>query len=219
MNREEFIKKLNEDEEWAPGWDIIDTEFERIYPGQKPEHFATNIHERAIFGGDQVLDGYSVYTSEKGYKHIVTYGMTTLYADEQAFGGDYNGWGYEMTIKLKEDKSEDCMWAINMLSNLAGYTDKSEKFFESMQYVKGNGSSLHVGVDSKITALISISDTEAESKDTIYGKTEFIQFVGITEQELQKILEDYSNLELLVQRMKEDNPDMVTDMRREKSYI
>ncbi len=43
------------------------------------------VHDSAGFGGNEYLDGYSVYTSPKGYKHLVTYGMTVLYADEEAF--------------------------------------------------------------------------------------------------------------------------------------
>lgn len=39
-----------------------------------------------------------------------------------------------MTIKLKEESNEDCMWAINMLSNLARYTYTKDKFFEPMQF-------------------------------------------------------------------------------------
>ena len=111
------------------------------------------------------------------------------------------------------------MWAIALLSNLARYTYNSKKRFEPMQFVKGSGASLRLGTDSKITSIITILDTEAEEKDTIYGKTKFIQFVGIMEEELQKIIGDRSNIELLVQRMKEDNPDMVTDMKREKAYL
>ena len=65
---------------------------------------------RAIFGGDCYLDGYSIYDSPKGYKHIVTFGMTELYADEESFGGEWNKWGYEMTIKLREKEPEDCLW-------------------------------------------------------------------------------------------------------------
>ena len=48
---------------------------------------------QGIFGGDCYLDGYSIYDSPKGYKHIVTFGMTELYADEESFGGEWNKWG------------------------------------------------------------------------------------------------------------------------------
>ncbi len=220
MTKEEFLKRIQEDENYSPGWQAIDDAFEKLYPEQEPDHFGTLITSRAIFGGEEYLDGCSVYTSPKGYKHLVTYGMTVLYGDEEAFGGEWNGWGYEMTIKLREDDTKNCKWAIDMMSNLARYTYKSERFFEPNQYVKGNGTSLHIGEDSMITALLLINDTEAETQISVYGKTEFIQLVGITESEIQAIIEDRSNVKKLIERMKSDgNEDLVTDMRRTKSYL
>lgn len=220
MTKEEFLKHLKDDEEYSPGWQAIDNAFEKLYPGQKPDHFGTTSQSRAMFGGDEYLDGFSVYSSPKGYKHIVTYGMTVLYGDEDAFGGEWNGWGYEMTIKLNENDTESCMWAINMMSNLARYTYKTERFFEPNQYVKGNGTSLHIGENSLITALLLVNDTEVESQLSVYGKTDFIQLVGITESEIQAIIEDKNNIPKLIELMKADgNEDLVTDMRRTRSYL
>lgn len=220
MTKEEFLKRIKEDETYAPGWQAIDDAFEALYPGQQPEHFGTLLPSRAALGGNEYLDGFSVYSSPKGYKHLVTYGMTVLYGDEEAFGGEWNGWGYEMTIKLKEKDTANCMWAIDMLSNLARYTYKTERFFQPNQFIRGNGSSLHIGSDSLITALLLVNDTEAEPQMSVYGKTEFIQLVGITEAELQAVMEDKSNIPVLLRRMKEDgNADLVTDMKRQKSYF
>ena len=220
MTKEEFLKRIKEDETYAPGWQAIDDAFEALYPGQQPEHFGTLLTSRAALGGDEYLDGFSVYSSPKGYKHLVTYGMTVLYGDEEAFGGEWNGWGYEMTIKLKEKDTSNCMWAIDMLSNLARYTYKTERFFQLNQFIRGNGSSLHIGSDSLITALLLVDDTEAEPQMSVYGKTEFSQLVGITEAELQAVMEDKNNIPVLLRRMKEDgNVDLVTDMQRQKSYF
>lgn len=219
MTREEYVKRMNEDAEWAPGWDAIEGEFARLYPGQTPAHYGTEIHARAIFGGDNFLDGYSLYDSGKGYQHIVTYGMSELYTNEEAFGGEYSRWGYEMTIKLKETDPGSCLWAIDMLSNLARYTYRSERFFEAGECVPGNGTSLHVGTDSSITALITVNDTSAHTLDTLHGKVEFIQFVGITEEELNAIRKDEGNIARLIERMSEENPELITDMGRKKSYL
>lgn len=220
MTKEEFLKRMQEDETYAPGWQAIDDAFDTLHPGQQPEHFGTLLPSRAALGGDEYLDGFSVYTSPKGYKHLVTYGMTVLYGDEEAFGGEWNGWGYEMTIKLKEKDTANCMWAIDMLSNLARYTYKTQRFFQPNQFIRGNGSSLHVGSDSLITALLLVNDTEAQPQMSVYGKTEFLQLVGITEAELQAVMEDKSNIPALLRRMKEDgNADLVTDMKRQKSYF
>lgn len=91
MTKEEYIRKLNADNEWAPGWD--------------------------------------------------------------AFGGEYSRWGYEMTMKLREDTPEKCLWAMNMLSNIARYTYKSGNYYDPEECVPGNGTSLHVGTDSLITVI------------------------------------------------------------------
>ena len=220
MTKEEYIEKKNNDEEWSPGWDAIEEEFSRLYPGVEPAHYGKSIQSRAMFGGDEFLDGFSVYTNNNGYQHIVTFGMTELYTDEEAFGGEYSRWGYEMTIKLKEDKPEDCLWAMDMLSNLARYTTyKSEKYFDPEESVQGNGTSLHMGTDSMITALITVEDTTAKKLNTVHGEVSFIQMVGITEDELNAIKEDRNNIHKLIEMMKKDNPELITDMKRNFSYL
>ncbi|MEE0264404.1 MAG: suppressor of fused domain protein [Acutalibacteraceae bacterium] len=219
MTKEEYIKRMNEDKEWAPGWDAIQDEFERIYPQIEPSHYASLMTSRAIFGGDEFIDGYSIYNSGKGYQHIVTFGMSELYADEEAFGEEYSKWGYEMTMKLKADKAEDCLWALDMISNLARYTFKSKNFFEPEEYIAGSGTSLHIGTESMITALITVADTSAETQDTVHGELGFIQLVGITEAELTAIKEDGNNLKVLIELMKKDNPELITDMDRNFSYL
>ncbi len=219
MTAEQFRAKLEQDPEWAPGWEAIESAFEKLYPGQEPSHYGTNMIARAMFGGDCYLDGYSIYDSPRGYKHIVTFGMTELYADEEALGGEWNNWGYEMTIKLAEAENDGCMWAIDVLSNLARYTYTEKRYFEPFQYIAGNGSSICLDRDSRITALMTVYDTEAEAVDTVYGKTEFIQLVGITERELDQLKADRENARVLYERMKRDNPFLVTDLNRMESYL
>ena len=129
MTLEEFREKWEENEDWAPGWDALEESFDRLYRGQKPTHFGTLLPSRAAFGGNEYLDGYSMYQSPKGYKHLLTFGMSELYAEEEALGGEYSKWGYEMTVKLKEKEEKECMWAVDMLSNLARYTFQNNAFF------------------------------------------------------------------------------------------
>lgn len=53
---------------------------------------------------------------------------------------------------------------------------------------------MHIGADSSITALLLVNDTEAKPQVSVYGKTEFIQLVGITESELKAIIADCNNI-------------------------
>ena len=66
MTREEYIRKMKEDNEWAPGWDVIEAEFSRLYPGQEPQHYGTSFQSRAMIGGDEYLDGFSGYRNPTG---------------------------------------------------------------------------------------------------------------------------------------------------------
>ncbi len=219
MTKREYVKRMKEDSEWAPGWEAIETEFARLYPGVKEAHFGTALQYRAACGGNDFLDGFSVYTSDKGYQHIVTFGMSALYADSKAFGKEYSKWGYEMTMKLKEETPNDCIWAMEVLSNLARYTYKSGRYFDPFQCIPGDGTPLHAGTESMITALITVDDTIAKAQDTPHGKLGFVQLVGITQAELNVIKEDIDKIPELVNLMKKDDPELVTDMTRSFSYF
>ncbi len=217
MTFEEFKKKA-EDEDWAPGWDAIESVFEKLYPNTEPMHYGTDMTKRAMFGGNQFLDGYSFYRSPKGYWHLVTFGMTHLYVEEDAFGGEWNKWGYEMTMKLTAGDINDCLYAADLLGNIARYTYNTEKYFEPFHFINCNGS-VNAAVESDITALLAVFDTEAESIDTVYGKTDFIQFVGITSEEYKMLSENPSKAVELAERIKADYPDLTTDLKRTSSYI
>ena len=106
-----------------------------------------------------------------------------------------------------------------MLSNLAYYTYTEKRFFEPFQFIAGDGGSINRDRDSQITALMTVYDTEARGVDTIYGRTDFIQLVGITERELDLLKADRENARVLYERMRAENPHLVTDLNRTKSYL
>ena len=218
MTLEEFREKAK-DEEWAPGWDAIESVFKELYVEQNPAHYATDFTKRAMFGGTEYIDGYSVYKSANGYQHIVTFGMTELYADEESLGGDYSRWGYEMTMKLPCENANDCLWAIDLLGNLGRYTYSKGSWFEPGHFMSNMGQPIKSGSDSLLTAILAVEDTEAKGIDTIYGRVDFLQFVGITNEEYEMLKADPSKAMLLAEAMKKDNPFLVTDINRKKSYI
>ncbi|RDU65704.1 Suppressor of fused domain protein [Helicobacter didelphidarum] len=225
MDLEAYKKKAQEQEDWSPGWEAIDNAFKIIYPHQKPRHYATNLKTRANLGGDQYLDGYSIYMSEYGYQHVVTYGMSELYCNEESFGGKWSGWGYEMTFKLVAENLQNSLWTLNMLANLAFFTNTQESYLEKLQFIVGDGKSLDRTTESAITGLIVTHDTEISGVDTPHGRLEFLQLVGITQKELEWIMqyqeteENTKKIQELIYRMQDDNPYLATDMKRTKNYV
>lgn len=218
MTKEQYIKTMKEIEEWAPGWMAIEEEFDSLYPGQEPTYYDTTIESRVMFGGIEFLEGFSIYDMGNGCYHIVTFGMSQLYPDEEAFGGEYSRWGYEMTMKLKADSADDCLWALDMMSNLARYTYTSKHWFDPYECIHGD-TPLHEGTDTRLTSVVTVADTSAHTLDTVHGKVGFIQLVGITEEEYQAIQEDRENIHKLIDLMKKDNPELIMDMDRTESYF
>lgn len=220
MTFKEYKDHLKEDETWAPGWDAIDDNLKKLYGDQEAKHYGTQITSRAIFGGEEYLDGYSFYQSSKGYLHLITYGMSHLYANPAYFKDDFSLWGYEMTMKLKGNVEEN-VWACNMLGNLARYTFTSGSFFEDHQYVVGaQDSGIKLDSNSKITSLIIIRDPELAPIETVNGPVEFLLMIGVLWEEIEKVRADVSLIDTLLERMKEDgNVDFVTDLDRTTSYL
>jgi len=220
MNIDEYRKKAEKQMDWAPGWEAIDSCLNRLYPGIAPmHHYASPVPHRAIWGGDEYLDGVSVFESKQGHLHIVTYGMSELYANEEAFGGEWSKWGYEMTIRLPLSEKKDHMWAVQRLSSLARYTSTTNQFFEQFQFFTGDGTPLKFGSKSRLTGFLIVADPELPCVDTLHGKLEFLQLVGITQQEVDALLSDSEKVHLLYQRICEENRLLITDPARSKSYL
>lgn len=220
MTLDEYKQKAKEIDDWAPGWNAIDSCLQKLYGSQEPRHFGTSVHARAIFGGDEYLDGYSVFHSEHGYLHGITYGMSELYVNEESFGGEYSKWGYEMTIKLPLCTEEEYGWMLNMFSNLARYTFTSKRFFEPFQYISSQGKPIREGSNSRLSGgLLIVQDTEMEGIDTVHGRLDFLQMVGITQPELDAIVSDRENVFVLLENMRKDNPYLVTDLNRTIDYL
>jgi len=218
MTKEEYLRRLEEEgTEFNPGWDAVTEACRKVYGDRIEQHMAS-VGKRAIWGGDQYLDGVSIHLSAGGYRHLVTYGMSSLYGDPDCYGKRYSGWGYEMTFKLMAKDAPDCIWAANMLSNLARYTYTKKAWFEPFQYVSGGGNPIKEGSDTLLKGLVCVSDTELEGMDTPHGRLDFIQLVGITQRELDWVMEMPQRTRLLVERMQADNPRLVTDLARTKEY-
>lgn len=198
------------------GWDAITEECERIYPNQKnPKHYGTLI--KWILGGNDPLDGISVYAGGD-YWHFVTYGLSEIY-EKETNNKDISGYGMEFTFKLKKDKYENeedeikCICKI--LQSIARITFTKGEIFKVYEYLyTGQTQGIDTKKESNITGFITIPDTNFKTINTPNGKLDFVEFIGVTNDELLALKNKEIDVETLYSKIGSD----ITDYNR-KSVI
>ncbi len=214
MTLEEHKQEFTEDD--AVGWDCIDRSLEKIYKDQEPQHFAPPLHY--AIGGEDPLDGISMYESENEmpHYHIVSYGFSNLYYDEAAAGNEYSKFGFEMTFRLKKNpKDNTFFWACNLMQNLAKYVFKTGKWFDEYHFIPANGP-IRLEYDTDITAIAFALDPELGQIETPNGKVMFLQMVGLTSSEYEQLKLNPKTTETkkLLDSMQIGNKLLITDLDR-----
>lgn len=213
MNLEEYKKQFEEED--PVGWDCIDTELAKIYSEQEPSHFIPAPH--FIAGGEDPLDGISVYKSDKQTKHLhfVTYGFSELYYNEESVGEEFSLYGFELTFRLKvENENEEVNWVYTLLQNLARYVFSSGKWFDKFHLIPISGS-IRSGLDTEIAALAFVPDPELGEIETPHGKVMFLQMVALTATEYEELKKDPINrTEKFIEKRKHSNELLITDLKQ-----
>ncbi|SEW40178.1 Suppressor of fused protein (SUFU) [Chitinophaga sp. YR573] len=215
MTKEEY--KAAFDEEDAVGWLSIDKKLEEIYGDAEPRHYAPPLHYAA--GGEDPIDGSSIYDSEKQsfHRHIISYGMSELYYDLEKIDEPFSKWGFEFTFRIKpfEGDKEDPLWVIQMMNNLAKYVYSSGKWFEPYHFIPANGP-IRLDTDTDIVGLAFVPDPELGVIQTPNGEVSFLQMVGLTSKETERLLASpkIADVEKLINEMRETNPLLITDLTR-----
>ncbi|MBO4627149.1 MAG: suppressor of fused domain protein [Lachnospiraceae bacterium] len=200
-----------EKEPGTVGWDAIEAEFLRVYPGQtEPKHYGTLV--KWVFGGNDPLDGISIYDGGDFY-HFVTFGLTELY-DKQSRNTELSGYGYEMTLKLKKEGLEDPEAEIrnicSILQTVARITfTKNECFFPNEFIYTGQTAGMDSKQQSLLTGFIVVKDPTVETLETFNGRVEFRELVGMTDAEL-KTLKSHDSVAEIYEKLGTD----VTDWKR-----
>lgn len=218
MTQREYKNLFDEDD--AVGWLEIDKVVEGIYGDQKPRHYAPPLHY--MVGGEDPLDGVSIYDSQKDifHRHLVSYGMSELYYNEEAAGGEFSKWGFEFTFRLKPfaEDGDDPTWVVNLMNNLARYVIKSGKWFEEYHVIPANGPiRLNSTAEINIVGVAFVSDPELGKIQTPHGEVSFLQMVGLTANEMNRITSAssaYDEVKKVLDEMKTTNPLMITDLLR-----
>lgn len=215
MTKEEYRQMFTEED--AVGWLSIDKKLEGIYGKQEPRHYAPTIHY--MLGGEDPIDGLSIYDSSKQqfHRHLVSYGMSELYYDEEKAGGEFSKWGFEFTFRLKPfaDDAGDPLWASHVMNNLARYVYKSQRWFEPYHFIPANGP-IRLDTATDITGLAFAPDPELGVIETPHGEVTFLQMVGLTTKEVERLLAHPKTGEVqrIIDEIRKDNPLLITDLER-----
>lgn len=213
LKKKEETRENNNKEINAQGWDAITNECERVYPNQKnPKHYGTLVSYR--LGGNDPLDGISVYDGGD-YWHFVTYGLSELY-DKESDIEEVSGYGMEFTFKLKKDNYEneenEIQCVCGILQSIARITFTKGELFNVYEYLYTGQTT---GIDSKqksnITGFITVPDDKFKEINTPNGKVCFVEFVGVTDNELKAI----HNKEIRVKELYEKIVTDVTNYNRQ----
>ncbi len=217
MTTEEYKAQFSEED--AVGWLSIDAALDNVYGQKEPRHYGPLCGLHFMAGGSDPIDGASIYDSDKQefHRHIVSYGMSDLYYNEEKAGGEFSKWGFEFTFRLKPYTGDegDPLWAVHMMNNLARYVFNSSRWFEENQFVPAKGP-IRLETETEITGLVFALDPELGKIQTPHGEVSFLQMVGITEKELQRLQENPTReaVEQLINELKETNPLLITDLNR-----
>ena len=196
----------------AVGWDAIEKEFLRVYPGQEnPKHYGTVI--KWMLGGKDPLDGISVYDGGD-YWHFVSFGQTEIY-EKECDDEEISGYGYELTFKLKksglEDEEAELRNICGILQMVARITFTKGELFAPDEFIyTGQTQGIDAFQKSNLTGFICVKDTTVETIDTPNGRVEFLELVGMTDAEL-KTLSNKASVAELYAKLGSD----VTDYHRE----
>jgi hypothetical protein len=218
MTQKEYKNAFDEDD--AVGWLEIDKAVKILYGDREPRHYAPPLHY--MVGGDDPLDGVSIYDSEKQeyHRHLVSYGMSELYYNEEAAGGEFSKWGFEFTFRLRpfDEDGDDPIWVVNLMNNLARYVIKSGKWFEEYHVIPANGPiRLNSKAEIDIVGIAFVLDPELGKIQTPHGELAFLQMVGLTSKEMDRIKASdsvYDEVKNVLEEIKAINPLMITDLTR-----
>jgi len=217
MTAEEYKQQFSEED--AVGWLSIDATLDKVYGEVEPRHYGPLCGLHYVAGGTDPIDGASIYDSDKqeAHRHIISYGMSELYYNEEKAGGEFSKWGFEFTFRLKPYAGDagDPLWAVQMMNNLARYIYQSGKWFEENHFIPANGP-IRLETETNITGVVFVLDPELGKINTPHGEVSFLQMVGITNEEVERIKQNptVGEVQQLIDELKRSNPLLITDLER-----
>ncbi len=200
-------------EKQAVGALFIEDALKKVYPDTTPNFYSP--HVLSFEGGEEALDGVAIYNTPE-YDHLISYGMSHLYYNEEAISGEYSKWGFEFSFRVKplpQDNGEDPFWAINVLQNLGRFVYETKIYFDEFQFMPLGGT-IRQDTENDIVGIIFIKDPELGEIETPHGKVKFLQIIGIDSDTLKSLEEDssYPHIEAVVKEIQKKNPLFICDV-------
>lgn len=192
----------------APGWDAIDRVLEAAFPGQEPKHWG------AIGPPGQGLTGASAYRDGDVWLYV-SYGLSDLFGTFpplEDVDEPISGWGFELTMRLKNGDETPPMWPTFMLGNLAKYVYDSGNIFLPGHRVDGREPITGGDPPTRLTAIALAADPVFPTITSPYGRVEFITFIGVTAEENARQKAEGS--QPLLDEFARSDPRLVTDITR-----
>ncbi len=226
MNEQEYREKFHVDQ--AVGWEAIDAALQRLYGDQEPRHYGSIVKYR--LGGPDPLDGVSIYDcgDPSFHRHVVSYGMSELYFKPESAGAKFSGWGFEFTARPAPCELDETMngaaheplWVIHLMNYFARYVFASGKWFAPYHFIPTNNP-IRPNTDTALVGVAFAPDPLLPAIDTPNGAVQFLQLVGLTQAELDWLWQDpkTSRCRELLEKMRADNPLLITDLGRRASYV
>lgn len=217
MTTEDYKKQFKEDQ--PVGWLAIDEALSKLYPITELRHYPPLCGLHYMAGGTDPIDGASIYDSRSQvfHRHIISFGMSELYYDEEKAGQEFSKWGFEFTFRILpfEEDQKDPLWAVHVMNNLARYVFSSGNWFDEYHFVPANGP-IRANTNTAITGLVFVKDPELGMIETPHGAVKFLQMVGITQSEVDRLGSNPSTLDVeqLVNELRKTNPLLITDLTR-----
>jgi hypothetical protein len=117
--------------------------------------------------------------------HLVTYGLSEIDAKESD-DPEVSGWGFELTVRVEApgDSEEEPAWAVDLLTNLAVYVWTSRHPFAPGHHL-ALGGPIRLDSDTRLTAAAVVRDPTLGETTGPFGSVEFLQVVGMTDDELE----------------------------------
>jgi hypothetical protein len=191
----------------APGWESITEAFSAVHGRAPDEHRAVRADGRSPAGG-AVLHGISAYRGADHW-HLVTLGLTELFAKPADQPPAVSGWGHELTLLTPASPTAPD-WAFELLLGVARTCVTHGRAFHA-------GARLAPGapLDGGASALVAIglrADPLVRPTRFPFGRYEFLQAVGVTTGEF-KLMRRAGTL-MVLERLAVRDPLLRTDPSR-----